>query len=81
MFNCKKGELIKNKEAAKDIIGVAKSVLRDMPHLDIYIDSLRNDIRLNGEESYSDFSAEDFEEDYDNYIADKALQEHFKRFK
>ena len=68
-------------EAAKDIIGVAKSVLRDMPHLDIYIDSLRNDIRLNGEESYSGFSAEDFEEDYDNYIADKALQEHFKRFK
>ena len=68
-------------EADKDIIGVAKSVLRDMPHLDIYIDSLRNDIRLNGEESYSGFSAEDFEEDYDNYIADKALQEHFKRFK
>ena len=68
-------------EAAKDIIGVAKSVLRDMPHLDIYIDSLRNDIRLNGEESYYGFSAEDFEEDYDNYIADKALQEHFKRFK
>ncbi len=67
-------------EAAKDIIGVAKSVLRDMPHLDIYIDSLQNDIRLNGEESYSGFSAEDFEEDYNNYIADKSLQEHFKRF-
>ena len=67
-------------EAAKDIIGVAKSVLRDMPHLDIYIDSLQNDIRLNGEESYSGFSAEDFEEDYNNYIADKALQEHFGRF-
>jgi hypothetical protein len=39
-------------EGDKDVVGVASSILRDMPNLDVYIDSLKNDIRLNGPEDY-----------------------------
>jgi len=51
--------------------------LQDQPKhmVKAYMDSLANDIRLNGPESYADYSVEDFEEDYDNYIADKMSME------
>ena len=55
--------------------------LQDQPKhmVKAYMDSVANDIRLNGPESYADYSVEDFEEDYDNYIADKmAMEESFK---
>jgi hypothetical protein len=58
-------------EGEPDIIGVAKSILRDKPNLEVYIDSLANDIRLNGGEDYYGWVDDDFEEDYDNYMADK----------
>ena len=67
-------------EDDKNIISVAKSALEGEPHLDMYIKSLKNDIRLNGEGDYDDYSKEDFVEDYNNYVADKSLQEHFGRF-
>jgi len=47
--------------------------LQDEPKhmLDAYKKSLANDIRLNGPLAYGDYSAEDFIEDYENFIADK----------
>ena len=58
-------------EGNKDIVGVASSILRDMPNLDVYIDSLKNDIRLNGAEDYYGYDSDDWEEDYNNYMMDK----------
>jgi hypothetical protein len=51
--------------------------LQDQPKhmVKAYKDSLANDIRLNGKETYADYSVEDFVEDYDNYIADKMAME------
>jgi hypothetical protein len=58
-------------EGEPDIVGVAKSILRDKPNLDVYLDSLANDIRLNGGEDYYGWVDDDFEEDYENYMAYK----------
>lgn len=47
--------------------------LQDEPKemVDAYKKSLANDIRLNGKEQYTDYSVEDFIEDYENYVGDK----------
>jgi hypothetical protein len=47
--------------------------LQDQPKdmLDAYKKSLANDVRLNGVEQYADYTEDDFEEDYKNYISDK----------
>ena len=37
----------------------------------VYVKSLVNDIRLNGVDSYTEYTEDDFKEDFDNYIADK----------
>ena len=42
-----------------------------VPHVEMYIDSLANDIRLNGDKSYDDYNEEDWKEDFDQYIMDK----------
>ena len=52
-------------------ISVARRALKDMPNLDVYLDSLMNDIRLNGNEDYIGYSSVDWEEDYNNYMMDK----------
>ena len=64
--------LIKESEVAK-VMSQAMFKLQDEPKemLDAYKASLTNDIRLNGQERYADYSVEDFIEDYENYIADK----------
>ena len=41
------------------------------PHVEMYIDSLTNDIRLNGDEAYEDYNEEDWKEDFTAYITDK----------
>ena len=48
--------------------------------VEMYVKSLAKDIELNGKEQYKDFTSDDFVEDFKNYIADKSLEEHFKRF-
>ena len=64
----------------EDTISKAKKALKGKMNLDVYIKSLENDIRLNGKESYEDYSVEDFVEDYDNYTQDKVeLDEVFVR--
>ena len=60
-------------EDGGDIIGVVKSILKDQP-MDInnYLNSLKNDIRLNGSEGYIEFGDDDWVEDYEEYMADRA---------
>jgi|TARA_B110000908_G_scaffold170480_1_gene230167 hypothetical protein len=36
-----------------------------------YVKSLVNDIRLNGADAYTEYTEDDFKEDFDNYVADK----------
>lgn len=49
------------------------------PHVKMYIASLANDIRLNGDEAYEDYNEEDWQEDFREYIADKSeLEESLK---
>ena len=58
-------------EGEPDVVGVAKSMLKDKENLDVYIDSLRNDVRLNGSEDYIGYDSDDWEEDYNLFIQDK----------
>jgi hypothetical protein len=49
------------------------------PHVKVYIDSLANDIRLNGDETYADFDEADWKEDFTEYIADKLTMEQYTK--
>ena len=65
----------------KDVVlAIIKDTNATNPEVQMYIDSLTKDIKLNGKESYSDYEIDDYIEDFKNYISDKALQEHFGRF-
>ena len=65
----------------KDVVlAIVKDTNATNPEVQMYIDSLTKDIKLNGKESYSDYEIDDYIEDFKNYISDKALQEHFGRF-
>ena len=68
-------------EMNEDLIAKAEKILKGKANLDDYLKSLENDIRLNGEEGYADYTTdEDWKEDYDNYIMDKTdLDEIFIR--
>ena len=59
------------------VLSQAMFKLQDQPKdlVKAYKDSLANDIRLNGKESYADYSVEDFIEDYENYVGDKMSME------
>jgi len=48
--------------------------------IDLYMDSLKRDIKRGEFDGVESISMEDHEEDFENYIADKSLQEHFQRF-
>ena len=48
--------------------------------IEMYIDSLNRDIKRGEFDGVESTSMEDHEEDLENYIADKSLQEHFGRF-
>jgi hypothetical protein len=48
--------------------------------IEMYIDSLKRDIKRGEFDGVESYSMEDHEEDLLNYIDDKALQEHFGRF-
>ena len=65
----------------KDVVlAIIKDTNATNPEVQMYIDSLTKDIKLNGKESYSDYEIDDYIEDFKNYISDKVLQEHFGRF-
>lgn len=71
-FETKWKKFLNENEVSK-VMSQAFFKLQDEPKemLDAYKKSLTNDIRLNGQEQYADYSVEDFIEDYENYIADK----------
>jgi hypothetical protein len=72
------GDVKKGEEGELDkVLSQVFFKLQDQPKhmVKAYKDSLANDIRLNGKETYADYSVEDFVEDYDNYIADKMAME------
>jgi len=52
----------------------------DSKEIEAYIKSLVRDFDRGDFEAYDDYKADDYVEDMNNYIADKALQEHFGRF-
>jgi len=71
-----KGRGIELKEESSDLKKVMSQAffkLQDEPKemVSAYKASLANDIRLNGADTYADYSVDDFIEDYENYIADK----------
>jgi len=51
--------------------------------IDSYLESLKREQDRDKdkfEKEYGDFSNDDWKEDFDNYVADKGLEEHFSRF-
>ena len=62
-----------NENTVEKVMSQAMFKLQDEPKemVNAYKKSLANDIRLNGQESYADFSVEDFIEDYREYVNDK----------
>ena len=68
--------------AYKDFIMQAKEAYSNS-EVQSYIDSLNNDMRLNGSDQYDDYDVEDYLEDFRNYVDDKMddVREHFSRFK
>jgi hypothetical protein len=62
-----------NENTVQTAMSQAMLMLQDEPEfmVNAYKRSLENDIRLNGEEQYEDFTAEDFIEDYYNYADEK----------
>ena len=65
----------------KDVVlAIIKDTNATNPEVQMYVDSLTKDIKLNGKEAYADYEVDDYIEDFKNYIADKSLEEHFKRF-
>lgn len=57
-------------EINEDLIAKAEMALKGKANLNDYLESLKNDIRLNGEKGYADYTTdEDWEEDYSNYTS------------
>ena len=69
------------KVSMKDVVlSIIKDTEATNPEVQMYIDSLTNDIKLNGKEAYADYEVDDYIEDFKEYISNKSLQEHFGRF-
>ena len=69
----------------EDRIKMVKKVLSktskfSQMEIETYVKSLLRDFDKGHFEDFDDYKADDYIEDMNNYIADKALQEHFKRF-
>ena len=79
-YNTKWNKFLNEADMDKEVVKDTSSAIRDAevalkgehgPHVEMYIDSLANDIRLNGDKSYDDYNEEDWKEDFDQYIMDK----------
>ena len=79
-YNTKWNKFLNEADMDKEVVKDTSSAIRDAeialkgehgPHVEMYIDSLANDIRLNGDKSYDDYDEEDWKEDFTAYIADK----------
>ena len=79
-YNTKWKNFLNEENIDNKVVGDTSMVVRDAEmalkgehgsHVEMYIDSLTNDIRLNGDEAYEDYNEEDWKEDFDQYIIDK----------
>ena len=79
-YNTKWNKFLNEVNMDNEVVKDTSSAIRDAeialkgehgPHVEMYIDSLANDIRLNGDKSYDDYNEEDWKEDFDQYIMDK----------
>ena len=79
-YNTKWNKFLNEADMDKEVVKDTSSAIRDAeialkgehgPHVEMYIDSLANDIRLNGDKSYDNYDEEDWKEDFDQYIMDK----------
>jgi len=64
---------VDSRETFARVLSQALFKLNDQPKdaLEAYKKSLANDVRLNGIEQYADYTEEDFQEDFQNYLTDK----------
>jgi hypothetical protein len=64
---------VDSQETFAKVLSQALLKLKDQPKdaIEAYKKSLANDVRLNGIEQYADYTEEDFQEDFQNYISDK----------
>ena len=70
-----------NEVSMKDVVlAIVKDTNATNPEVQAYIDSLTNDIKLNGKEAYADYEIDDYIEDFKEYVSNKSLSEHFGRF-
>ena len=72
-----KGGKVSMKDA---VLAIIKDTSATNPEIQMYVDSLTNDIKLNGKEAYADYEVDDYIEDFKEFIGNKSLQEHFGRF-
>ena len=72
-----KGGKVSMKDA---VLAIIKDTSATNPEIQMYVDSLTNDIKLNGKEAYDDYEIDDYIEDFKEFIGNKSLQEHFGRF-
>ena len=72
-----KGGKVSMKDA---VLAIIKDTSATNPEIEMYVDSLTNDIKLNGKEAYADYEVDDYIEDFKEFIGNKSLQEHFGRF-
>ena len=65
----------------KDVVlAIIKDTNATNPEVQMYVDSLTKDIKLNGKEAYADYEIDDYIEDFKEYVSNKSLSEHFGRF-
>ena len=79
-YNTKWNKFLNEVDMDNEVVMDTSSAIRDAekaldmehtPHVEIYLKSLANDIRLNGDKAYEDYNEEDWQEDFQNFIYDK----------
>ena len=79
-YNTKWNKFLNEADMDNEVVMDTSAAIRDAekalsmehtPHLEIYLKSLANDIRLNGDKAYEDYNEEDWQEDFQNFIYDK----------
>ena len=82
------GDSIQEKQYAPEVVDRIEVIRKalydtnkfDSKEINAYVKSVLGEFEKGHFEAYDDYEADDYVEDMNNYIADKALQEHFGRF-
>ena len=77
------GDEMEIEEGSMSVVDKAKEALQGKENFQAYIKSLTNDVKLNGQEAYADYTVDDWEEDYISNgfgsYSDKEMNEAFIR--